>query len=117
MNLVMMIGRLTKDAEIRYQAETGLAVTKFTLAVRRNENTTDFFNCVIFGKLAEAITDYLTKGKLVAVTGKLQMREYQKDGQKRITLEIVVSEIQLLEKKDKDFEEIDENYDPFSEAK
>jgi single-strand DNA-binding protein len=102
MNKVVLIGRSTKDAELR-NTTTGKQVTTFTLAVDRDfknaqgEREADFLPCVVWGKLAEIAGKYVTKGKQVAVAGRIQTRNYEdKDGQKRYITEIIVSDMQLL---------------------
>ena len=95
LNRVVLIGRLTKDPELRY-SPSGVAVTSFTLAVERNyknaqgEKETDFIPCVVFRQLAELCANYLAKGKLAALEGRIQVRTYEgQDGQKRwVTEEI-----------------------------
>ena len=102
MNKVVLIGRSTKDAELRH-TQTGKQVTTFTLAVDRDyknaqgERDADFIPCVAWGKLAEICERYITKGKQVAVAGKIQTRNYEdKNGQRRYITEIIVSDMQLL---------------------
>lgn len=104
MNTVIMIGRLTKDPELRYIPSTGNALTTFSIAVDRDfkpkdgEKQTDFFNIVIWGKSAEYCANYLTKGKLAAVKGSIQNRTYDtKEGEKRYITEIVAENVQILE--------------------
>lgn len=109
MNNVILIGRLTKTPELRY-TQTGLAVARFSLAVDRkfakkndtNSTTTDFFNVVVFGKMAENMSKYLQKGKLVCVKGRLQNDNYtDKDGIKHYNVDIITEEIQFLQWGDK----------------
>ena len=102
MNKVVLIGRSTKDAELRH-TQSGKSVSTFTLAVDRDfknaqgEKETDFIPCVAWGKLAEICERYITKGKQVAVAGRIQTRNYEgKDGQKRYITEIILSEMKLL---------------------
>lgn len=89
MNKVTLIGRLTKDPELKYAAGTGTAVANLTLAVdRRNtkdrKKEADFIPVVIWGKQAEATATYVSKGKLFGVAGRIQVRSYDaKDGTKR----------------------------------
>ena len=98
------IGRTTKEPEMRSTAN-GVAVATFTIAVDRNfknahgEKETDFFNIVCWRGLAETVGRYLGKGRLVAVSGRLQNRSYEaKDGTKRYITEIVASEVQFLDR-------------------
>lgn len=102
MNKIILIGHSTKDAELRY-TQTGKQVATFTLAVDRDfknaqgEREADFIPCVVWGKLAEIAGKYVTKGKQLAVAGRIQTRNYEdKDGQKRYITEIIVSDMQLL---------------------
>lgn len=101
MNHVTLIGRLTRDPELRY-TPNGVAVCKFTLAVDRafsKEKETDFIPIVVWQKLAEACGNNLGKGRLVAVSGRLQIRTYEKDGQKRYITEVVAGEVKFLDYK------------------
>jgi len=105
-NRVILIGRLTKDPELRYTTN-GVAVATFTLAVNRNyknaqgEKETDFIPCVAFRQLAELCANYLSKGKLAALEGRLQIRSYEaQDGQKRYVTEIVADDVRFLSPKD-----------------
>lgn len=102
MNKAILIGRTTRDAEVR-STQSGKEVAIFTLAVDRDyknaqgEREADFIPCVAWGKLAEICGKYLTKGKQCAVAGRIQVRNYEdNNGQKRYVTEIVVSDLQLL---------------------
>jgi single-strand DNA-binding protein len=105
MNACVLIGRLTADPELRYTA-SGVAVATFTLAVDRQkqkdrEKETDFINIVVWQKLGELCAQYLKKGRLAAVEGRLQIRQYEnKDGQKVKVAEIVANQVQFLDKGD-----------------
>lgn len=99
MNKVVLLGRLTKDPELNYAAGTGTAVTRFTLAVTRpfKKDETDFINCIAFGKAGETIAQYLTKGRQVAIVGRIQTGSYDaKDGTKRYTTDIVVDSFEFI---------------------
>ena len=102
MNKVILIGNLTKDAELTFGKGTGNAITKFNLAVSRgykDKNETDFINCVVFGKIAENVAQYTSKGSKVAVEGSLRINNYtDKDGNKRSFTEIYVNNIEFLNK-------------------
>jgi len=105
-NRVILIGRLTKDPELRYTAN-GVAVATFTLAVNRNyknaqgDKETDFIPCVVFRQLAELCANYLAKGKLAALEGRIQIRSYDaQDGQKRYVTEVVGEDVRFLSPKD-----------------
>jgi single-strand DNA-binding protein len=101
LNRSILAGRLTADPEVRYTSEE-VAVAHFCLAINRGSkkkgtDTADFINCVAFGGLAKICGEYLKKGKLVAVEGRLQVRSYQsKEGQQRSTTEVVIEELQML---------------------
>ena len=104
MNKVILMGRLTRDPEVRYSAgENSLAIARFTLAVdrRRNRNgeqSADFISCVAFGKAAEHAEKYYHKGIKIAVTGRIQTGSYtNKDGVKVYTTEVVVEEQEFAE--------------------
>ena len=95
MNKVVLIGRLTKDPELRFTPGTGSAVTTLTLAVDRYNTKTgqreaDFIPVVIWGKQAESVANYLSKGSQAAISGRIQTRSYDaKDGTKRYVTEVV----------------------------
>lgn len=105
MNVVVLIGRLTKDPELRY-TPSGKAVCQFRLAVDRGtsnaqgEKETDFFDIVVWEKQAENCANYLSKGRLVAVNGRLQSRSYDaQDGTRRTVVEVVARDVRFLERK------------------
>ena len=102
MNKIMLIGRLTKDPELRY-TQSGTAVASFTLAVDRRfsnqngERETDFINCVAWNKSAEFVANYFHKGKQMALEGRLQVRSYDgNDGQRRWVTEVVAEQIEFV---------------------
>ena len=101
MNCVIMVGRLTKDPELRFVAGSGKAVCNFTIAVDRRfskEKAADFFPVQVWGKTAESAANYLAKGRKVAIQGSLQSRSYEdKTGQKRYVTEIVAENVEFLE--------------------
>ncbi len=108
MNKVILMGRLTRDPEIRYsQGDSSLAIARYTLAVdrrfRRNndgEQTADFIGCVAFGKSAEFAERYFRRGLKVVVTGRIQTGSYtNKDGQKVYTTDVVVEDQEFAESK------------------
>ncbi|MBO3417951.1 single-stranded DNA-binding protein [Clostridium perfringens] len=93
MNKVVLIGRLTKDPELRFAAGSGTAVTRFTLAVSRpfKKDETDFINCIAFGKAGETIAQYVTKGQQFAISGNIRTGSYEaQDGTRRYTTDVVV---------------------------
>ena len=99
MNKVILIGRLTKDPELRYAAGSGTAVCRFTLAVARQfkKDETDFINCIAFNKQGEAIAQYVTKGRQLAVTGSIRTGSYDgQDGIKRYTTDVIVESFEFI---------------------
>lgn len=127
MNSVILIGRLTKDPETRYTTgDNQMAVCRFTLAVDRigKDKGADFIGCVAFGKTAEVIGKYMSKGRQMAVTGHIQTGSYEKDGQKRYTTDVIVDRMEFVGSKNEEkpqeqmeipegFETIDESDVPF----
>ncbi len=107
MNKVILMGRLTRDPEVRYsQGEQATAVARYTLAVDRrfrrdaDQQTADFIGCVAFGKLGEFAERYLRKGTKVVVSGRIQTGSYtNRDGQKVYTTDVVVEECEFAESK------------------
>lgn len=111
MNSVVLIGRLTRDPELRFLPVNGMAVSRFTIAVDKDlsrekkqefeskgQPTADFINIVVWGKQAETCANYLAKGRLVAIQGRIQSRSYDvKDGSKRYITEVVANRVQFLE--------------------
>jgi single-strand DNA-binding protein len=104
MNHIVLIGRLTRDPELRY-TPNGVAVTNFDLAVDRpttnqaGEREADFIRIIAWQKTAELCANYLKKGRLVAVEGRLQIRSYEaQDGQKRRVAEVVSNQVQFLDR-------------------
>lgn len=104
LNRVILIGRLTKDPELRY-TPAGVAVTQFTLAIDRTytnpqtkERETDFLNIVTWRQLAETCANYLRKGRLAAVEGRIQIRNYDNnEGRKVYVTEIIADNVRFLE--------------------
>lgn len=105
MNKVILMGRLTRDPEIRYSQATNVAVARFSLAVdrrfkREGEESTDFFNCTAFGKLAEFTEKYLVKGVKIVLTGRIQNNNYtNRNGEKVYSVEIMAEEMEFAESK------------------
>ncbi|HHV71822.1 MAG TPA: single-stranded DNA-binding protein [Clostridia bacterium] len=103
LNRIILIGRLTRDPELRY-TPSGVAVASFTLAVERpfvsqsGEREVDFIDIVVWRKLAETVANHLNKGRLVAVDGRLQVRSYEtQEGQKRRVAEVVADNVRFLD--------------------
>jgi single-strand DNA-binding protein len=107
MNKVILMGRLTRDPEVRYSAgDNQMAIARYTLAVDRrfnrnnSEQTADFIPCVAFGKAGEFAEKYFRKGMKIAVTGRIQTGSYtNKEGQKVYTTEVVIEEQEFAESK------------------
>ena len=114
MNQTILIGRLTRDPELRYLPNGGTAVTTFSLAVdkqlskekkqemeSKNQPTADFINIVVWGKQAESCANYLAKGRLTAIQGRIQTRSWDDAGTKKYATEVVAEKVQFLEWGDK----------------
>ena len=103
LNRVILVGRLTRDVDLRH-TNNGTAVANFTLAVDRRqgrdgEKEADFIDVVVWQKLAETCANYIGKGRLVAVDGRLQIRAYDdKDGIRRKVAEVVAEQVRFLDK-------------------
>ena len=121
LNRIILVGRLTRDPEIRYTGQ-GKPVTNFTLAVDRpfanseGNREADFIDIVCWGKLAETTGNHLKKGRLVAVEGRLQIRSYEaNDGSKRRAAEVVADGVRFLDKsrdgESRSRDESDQNYE------
>ncbi len=133
MNRVVLIGRLTRDPELKYVASSGRPVANFTLAVNRQfskEDKADFFRIVVWGKQAESVSKYLFKGSQCAVSGSIQINQYKaQDGSNRYSTDIVADSVQFLSRPsagereemssrseddfDENFPQIDEDDIPF----
>ncbi|CAM3271331.1 MULTISPECIES: single-stranded DNA-binding protein [Paenibacillus] len=128
LNRVILIGRLTRDPELRY-TPAGVAVTQFTLAVDRpftsqgGEKEADFIPVVTWRQLAETVANYCRKGRLVAVEGRIQVRNYENNEGKRVYVtEIIADNVRFLESQNKDNNRSNSNsnrnsnnQDPFSD--
>lgn len=106
MNKIILIGRMTKNAEVRY-TQSNKTVAQFSLAVNRPGNKeTDFINIIAWDKLGEIVQKYTHKGSLIAVEGRLQTRTYEdNNGNKKYITEVVANNINLLEPKNKEPQE------------
>ncbi|MDU7212990.1 single-stranded DNA-binding protein [Clostridium sp.] len=99
MNKVVLIGRMVADPELRFAAGSGMAISRFRVAVnrRKKEDGADFINCVSFGKTAETIAQYFTKGRQIAVTGNIRTGSYDaQDGTKRYTTDVAVESFEFV---------------------
>lgn len=106
-NRVVLVGRLTKDPELRY-TQNGIAVANFTIACNKpfkkdgEEQQADFINCVIWRKPAESLANYMSKGSLIGVEGSIQTRNYDdSDGKRVYVTEVLAASVQFLESKNK----------------
>ena len=103
MNKVILMGRLTRDPEVRYTSETQMAVARFSVAINRpvrsgGEKQTDFPNVVVFGKQAENCERFLGKGRLVGIQGRIQTGKYtNKNGDTVYTTEVVANNVEFLD--------------------
>lgn len=102
LNHVVLVGRLTRDAELKYTG-SGTAVTKLSMAVNRRRKSGDgwvdeanFFDVVLWGRMGESLSQYLVKGKQIAVDGELRQNRWEQNGQKRSKVEINANNVQLL---------------------
>lgn len=108
MNKVILIGRLTKDPELKFTQGTGTPVATFTLAVDRRfkkegQQNADFIPVVVWGKIAENTANYMSKGGLISVAGRIETRSYEaKDGSKRYVTEVVADEVKFLSSRKED---------------
>ena len=101
-NIVVLVGRLTRDCELRF-LNSGTAVGRFSLAVNRMKRSGDqreeevsFFDITVWGKQAEVLNPYLTKGRQVCIQGELRQSRWEQDGQSRSKIEVVANNVQLL---------------------
>ena len=102
MNNVVLIGRTTKDIELRYSQNGNMAIARFSLAVDRmsKDKGTDFISCIAFGKTAELLEKYVPKGRKIAVQGHIQTGSYDaKDGHKVYTTDVIVDRMEFCESK------------------
>ena len=100
MNKVVLVGRLTKDPELRYAAGSGIPTSRFTVAVNRQgkKDEADFINCVAFNKPAELIAQYFVKGRQIAIAGHIQTGSYLKDdGTKVYTTDVIVETFDFID--------------------
>lgn len=126
MNQVNLLGRLTKDVEFRFGAGNGNPMARFTIAVNRKfkKDEADFINCIAFGKTADIINQYFSKGSQIAISGNIRTGSYEaQDGTRRYTTDIVVETFDFIssnnkqENKANEFEEemnrVEDGYVPF----
>lgn len=109
LNRCIFMGRLTKDPELRH-TQQGTAVTSFTIAVDRDfdKETTDFIDCVAWRNTAEFVSKYFGKGRMIAVSGSLQMRDWtDKDGNKRRNAEIIADSVYFADSKNSNADPLD----------
>ena len=113
MNNVQLIGRLTKDIDLRY-TQNDKAVGRFTLAVNRmrKEDGADFISCKVWNKRAEVMEKYIKKGHRVAITGRIETGSYERDGHTVYTTEIVVDDFEFLEQRHQQSEPDPDGYMP-----
>lgn len=117
MNKVELIGRITKDLELRY-TQSQKPVLSFSIAVNKRingENSADFINCVAWNTTAEFISKYFKKGQAIAVIGRLQNRSYEDDKGKHYITEVVVEETEFVGTKAQEKEDEEKQYEGFYE--
>ena len=100
-NKVILIGRLTKKPELK-STPNGKSVCNFTLAVQRGKDNTDFIPCVMWGKTAEVLAQYTDRGSLVGVEGRIQVRSYDSNGEKKYATEVICDGLTLCDSKPKE---------------
>lgn len=118
MNKVILIGRLTKDPDVSFMPTNGKAVVRFSLAVTRayKKDEADFINCKAFGKTAETIANYITKGRQIALVGSIRTGSYEdKDGSKKYTTEVWVESFNFIGNNKSDSENTGYNQNAFGE--
>lgn len=115
MNKVILIGRLTKDADLKFIPGSGKAVARFSLAVNRpmKKDEVDFINCIAFGKQAETIVQYTSKGKQFSIIGRIKTGNYKKNGVKIYTTDVIVEAFTFLSNKNNDMTEVEYDDTPF----
>lgn len=115
MNNVVLIGRLTRDVDLRYTSQSQTAVAIFTLAINRMKDGTDYPRCKAFGKIAENTERYCRKGSLVAVKGRLETGSYQdKDGKTIYTTDVICDNVEFINTQSRP-EQPDETMNPSQE--
>ena len=112
MNNVNLVGRLVREPELKY-GKDGKAILKNSVAVSRNKEQSDFINIVAFGKTAELIAEYHSKGDLIALSGAIWTGSYEKDGAKIYTFEVCVNQITFIKSSAKKEEKQDDDDSPF----
>ena len=103
MNKVILVGRLTKEPELR-STQSGKSVASFTVACDRKfkkegEQTADFINCVAWGSTAEFVSRYFSKGMRIALDGRIETRSWEQDGQKRYATEVIAEDVEFAQSK------------------
>ena len=96
MNVVMLMGRMTRDPELKYTSG-GKAYANFTLAVQKTKDDAEFIDCVAWEKTAETIAEYFRKGRKILVQGRLNVSSYEQNGEKRKSTKVVVSSFEFVE--------------------
>ncbi len=101
MNKIVLTGRLVNEVELK-KSDSGNSYTKYTIAVRRDNDNTDFIDCVTFGTFAEKLNEYIRKGDMLGIVGNLQINTYEKDGAKHKSYSVVTERIEFLSGKPKE---------------
>lgn len=106
MNVVNLIGNLTRDPDTRRNGE--MTIARFTVAVSRKRDETDYIGCVAFGKTAETVEKYCHKGKKIGIEGRIQTGSYEREGRRIYTTDVVVNRLELLSSAEKPVEKKEE---------
>ena len=112
MNKAILIGRLTKDVDLRYTQNNNIAVAQFSIAINKktkqeNQPTADFINIVAYGKTAEFISKYFKKGQQIGIVGRIQTRNYDdKDGKRVYVTEVIAEEVEFIGSKEQAVEDL-----------
>ena len=106
MNRIILTGRIANELEKR-ETTSGILVCKYTLAVQRDKDNTDFINCTTFGQFVDTLIKYCNKGDLIGIEGRLQTGSYEKDGEKRYTTDVITDKIEFLNTKKENKKEDD----------
>ena len=96
MNVVILMGRMTRDPELKYTSG-GKAYANFTLAVQKTKDEAEFIDCIVWEKTAETIAEYFRKGRKILVQGRLNVSSYEQNGEKRKSTKVVVNSFEFIE--------------------
>ena len=117
MNYVSLLGRLTKDPELK-QSSSGKSYCRFSIAVKREfvKDGVDFINCIAWDKRAEFISNYFSKGKRILIQGRLNVNSYESNGEKRTSIDVIVDKADFIESQSNQSGQIEKsNFDSYNE--